>query len=83
MPNHLLRELAPALILLALPAFAADAPPGADQAIGQQFHITADSLPAPGATPSADDTPITIPARHARTDRPRRLHGAARRRWPA
>ena len=60
MPNRLLWG-APALMLLALPALAVDTLPGADQAIGQQFHITADSLPAPGATPSADNTPNAIP----------------------
>lgn len=45
------RWLTPALFALASPALAQSAP-GHDQAIGQQFHITADSLPAPGATPS-------------------------------
>lgn len=59
MPNHLLRLLAPALILLAVPAFAAGTP-GTDQAMGQQFHITPDSLPAPGATPSANASSTKI-----------------------
>ena len=57
MPNHILRGLAPALLLLATPAIAADAPPGADQAMGQVFHIMPESLPAPGATPSVDAAP--------------------------
>ena len=61
MPNHLLRWLVPAVLLLALPAFAEDpAPPGTDQAMGQQFHITPDSLPAPGATPSESAPPKQI-----------------------
>lgn len=61
MPTHLLRGLAPALILLAMPALADDAtPPGHDQVMGQQFHITADSLPAPGATPSVSEAPKQI-----------------------
>ena len=51
-----------ATLLLAVPALAADAtPPGADQAMGQVFHITPDSLAAPGATRSADKTPTTVP----------------------
>ncbi|MBI4922381.1 MAG: PQQ-dependent sugar dehydrogenase [Devosia nanyangense] len=61
MPNHLLRGLALALLLLALPALADDpVPPGADQAMGQRFHITPDSLPAPGATASASAPPERI-----------------------
>ena len=58
--NRLFWGLAPAVIALALPAFAADTPPGHDQAMGQQFHISADSLPAPGATPSANQPPRQI-----------------------
>ena len=60
MPNRLLQGLAPALLLLVLPAVAADTPPGQDQIMGQQFHITAESLPAPGATPSVAAPPETI-----------------------
>src|SRR5882757_7468322 len=59
--RHFVHGLLPAL-LLAAPALAADTPPGHDQAMGQQFHITADSLPEPGATPSAS-APATLIAR--------------------
>ncbi|MEO8756929.1 MAG: PQQ-dependent sugar dehydrogenase [Devosia sp.] len=61
MPNYLLTGLAPALFLLAVPVLAADTPPGKDQAIGQQFRISADALPAPGATPSEAAPPTTVP----------------------
>jgi glucose/arabinose dehydrogenase len=59
MPNRLLQGLAPALLLI-LPAIAADTPPGQDQIMGQQFHVTAGSLPAPGATPSVAAPPETV-----------------------
>lgn len=45
----------------AVPAMAQQATSGHDQAMGQVFHITADSLPAPGATPSIDSPPKQIP----------------------
>ena len=50
-----------ATLILAVPTLAADTPPGKDQAMGQVFHITPDSLPAPGATPSANVPPTTVP----------------------
>jgi glucose/arabinose dehydrogenase len=43
------------------PAVAAQQPLGHDQAVGQQFHVTADSLPSPGATPSSDAAPVKLP----------------------
>lgn len=49
-----------AALLLSHVALAADTPPGHDQVMGQQFHVTADSLPEPGATPSASQPPATI-----------------------
>ncbi len=58
--NRILLGLAPAILAIALPALAADTPPGHDQAMGQQFHISPDSLPAPGATPSANVQPVKI-----------------------
>jgi glucose/arabinose dehydrogenase len=57
-----LRILAVALLLVAVaPAIAADAPPGTDQQVGQQFHVTPESLPAPDATASVAEvsTPMT------------------------
>ena len=50
-----------AAVLMTGTAFAAEIPPGHDQVMGQQFHITAQGLPEPGATPSADRPPTTIP----------------------
>jgi len=50
-----------AAVLMTGTAFAAEIPPGHDQVLGQQFHITAQGLPEPGATPSADRPPTTIP----------------------
>ena len=47
-------------LLLASTALAADTPPGHDQVMGQQFHLTVDRLPEPGATPSASQPPTTI-----------------------
>ena len=51
MPTRLFIAASMAALLAGI-ATAADTPPGHDQAIGQQFHITVDSLPEPGATPS-------------------------------
>ncbi|MEP7241316.1 MAG: PQQ-dependent sugar dehydrogenase [Devosia sp.] len=39
-------------LLLAAPALAQSTPPGKDQAVGQNFLVTSESLPAPGATDS-------------------------------
>lgn len=47
-------------LLLTGAVLAADTPPGHDQVMGQQFHITVDNLPEPGATPSASQPPATI-----------------------
>ena len=46
--------LALGLVLAAAPALAQEATPGHDQAVGQQFHITADSLPEPNTSPSLE-----------------------------
>ena len=56
-----LRNIGLAAVLMTGTAFAAEIPPGHDQVMGQQFHITAQGLPEPGATPSADRPPTTIP----------------------
>lgn len=58
-----MRHAVPKLLGLALlltSAPVAAAPPGHDQAPGQSFHITADSLPGPGATASASAPPSAI-----------------------
>jgi len=46
MPTRLFIAASMAALLAGI-ATAADTPPGHDQAIGQQFHITVDSLPEP------------------------------------
>jgi glucose/arabinose dehydrogenase len=48
------------MLSTALSSGAESPPPGHDQAVGQVFHITADSLPEPGATPSVDAPPKPI-----------------------
>ncbi len=56
------RLLPLSLIALASGAIAQDgATPGTDQAIGQQFHITADGLPEAYATPSSSAGPVAVP----------------------
>lgn len=60
---HTLRflGLAPVIALLTVPALAADTTPGHDQAPGQQFHITADSLPpATGSGPGGSAPAVTV-----------------------
>lgn len=47
MKSALLAGLSAAAMLVALAATAQETPPGDDQLPGQQFHITADSLPLP------------------------------------
>lgn len=47
MKSALLAGLSAAAVLVAVAASAQDTPPGDDQGVGQQFHITADSLPLP------------------------------------
>lgn len=51
------------LAALVFPLFlaSAHAAPGTDQQIGQQFHITPQSLPAPNATPSTAEVSEQIP----------------------
>src|SRR5262245_17393608 len=58
MKSALLAGLSAAAMMLALGASAQVAPPGDDQLPGQQFHITADSLPlAEDVTPPAAGSP--------------------------
>ena len=49
-----------ATLFMTASALAAEVPPGHDQLMGQQFHISADSLPEPGATPSSAAPPTTV-----------------------
>ena len=62
MKSALLAGLSAAAIMLAMGAFAQDVPPGDDQEPGQQFHITADSLPlAEDVEPVMAQPPKQIP----------------------
>jgi glucose/arabinose dehydrogenase len=64
MKSACLAGLSAAVTLLALSAAAQDKPPGNDQEVGQQFHITADSLPRPeDALPTAAAPPLRIDRR--------------------
>ncbi|MEO7221995.1 MAG: PQQ-dependent sugar dehydrogenase [Devosia sp.] len=57
MKSAFLAGLSAAAMLLALSAAAQDAPPGDDQLPGQQFHLTADSLPLPDAFVATNAAP--------------------------
>src|SRR5688500_12637943 len=62
MTSALLAGLSAAAIMLAIDATAQDKPPGKDQEPGQQFHITAESLPlAVDVEPVTAQPPKQIP----------------------
>jgi glucose/arabinose dehydrogenase len=63
MKSGLLTGLSAAAMMLAFAATAQETPPGDDQQPGQQFHITADSLPLP------EDATVSPPARPVKVDR--------------
>ena len=48
------------------------------QPVGERFHIKADDLPAPFATPSASNPPSAKPAQPSRGSRQSALAGATR-----
>jgi glucose/arabinose dehydrogenase len=62
MKSALLAGLSAAAIMLAMDATAQDLAPGKDQEPGQQFHITAESLPlAEDVEPALAQPPVQIP----------------------